>query len=136
MQKICKLFKKYKPIIFYIVFGFLTTVVNFATYTAFTRLFKISLPAATVLAWILAVTFAYFTNRKMVFGSTENGDIGMAAEAARFFLSRLATGAVDFLCMWIFADLLHLNDLAIKIAANILVIILNYAVGQIFVFKK
>ena len=49
---------------------------------------------------------------------------------------RVATGIVDWFCMYIFVDLFHMNDLVIKLAANFLVFILNYIASKLWIFKK
>ena len=73
-----KYYKKYDEIINYLIFGVLTTVVTIITYAIFTNTFLSSKSAldiqiANVLSWIIAVTFAYLTNRKYVFKSKAQG---------------------------------------------------------------
>lgn len=57
-------------------------------------------------------------------------------EILSFFACRLATGVVDWGCMFIFVDLLHLNDVIIKAGANVLVIVLNYIASKLVIFKN
>ena len=58
---------KYKHYILYIIFGVLTTLVNIVTYYLAHKILPVM--PSTVLAWILAVLFAYVTNRQFVFES-------------------------------------------------------------------
>lgn len=51
-------------------------------------------------------------------------------------MPRLATGIIDWLCMFIFVDLVHFNDVLVKIVANIVVIILNYIASKLVIFKE
>lgn len=131
-----KLFEKYKDVIPYLIFGVLTTVVNYVSYWFFAHVLSVSVLVSTVLAWILAVAFAYVTNRKWVFHSTAVTRNEILKEAGAFLAARIGTGVLDFLIMWIFVDLLHWNDLIVKAAANILVIIINYVASKFFIFKK
>ena len=116
-------------------FGVLTTLLNIFAYWLFTRILNFSVVQATVIAWIIAVLFAYYTNRKFVFHSKNNSLNGLISEASEFFICRLATGFLDVVIMFVFVDILALNDVLIKTCSNILVIILNYIASKLFIFK-
>ena len=130
------LFEKYKDLIPYTVFGILTTLVNIVSYWVFAHLFLLPVMASTVIAWILAVFFAYITNRKWVFHSKAVESKAIIKEMSSFFICRLATGFIDWACMFIFVDLLHLNDIVIKVLANIIVVVLNYLGSKFVIFKR
>lgn len=131
-----ELFNKYKDVIPYLFFGVCTTVVNVATYWVCAHWLGCGTMVSTIIAWVLAVLFAYITNRKWVFHSEAHGRTEIMKEICSFFGCRLATGVVDWGCMFIFVDLLSWNDVVIKFAANILVIILNYIASKLIIFKK
>ncbi len=126
---------KYKDVILYLVFGVFTTVVNIVSYWVCAHVFGMSVMASTVIAWALAVFFAYVTNRTMVFHSsaTEKGEI--LKEIGSFFACRLGTGVVDWVIMFVFVNVLHFNDMIVKIAANFIVIVLNYVLSKFVIFK-
>ena len=84
----------------------------------------------------MAVLFAYVVNRKWVFHSEAHTTQDICKEMVSFFGYRLATGIADWLCMFVFVDLLHANDVLIKMAANILVCVLNYVASKFIIFKK
>ncbi len=131
-----ELFKKYNSIIMYLFFGVCTTLVNIISYYIFAHIFKAGVMFSTVIAWILAVLFAYVTNRKWVFKSYAKTKKEIFNEIVSFFSCRLATGLVDWLCMFIFVEKLGFNDVIIKTLANILVIVLNYIASKLIIFKK
>lgn len=130
------LYKKYHDLIPYGVFGILTTIVNIISYWILAHPLKLAVLLSTILAWILAVLFAYITNRKWVFHSEAVGTTAILKEMASFFTCRLLTGFVDWGSMFIFVDMLHFNDMAVKTIANIIVIILNYIASKFLIFKK
>lgn len=128
----------YKELIAYFVVGVLTTLVSLGTYYIVTSTFlnplvPIELQIANVLSWILAVIFAYFTNRKYVFKSKEENKI---KEGSKFILSRLVTLLLDMLTMFLLVSILSMNDKIAKIISQILVIIGNYLISKLIVFKK
>ena len=135
MEKMKMLFDKYREAILYLFFGGCTTVVNFVVYWACTRVLPMGTVAASVLAWLLSVLFAYVTNRKWVFESTASGMQAIAAEMAKFFAGRVATGVMDVVIMFVSVDLLGAPDMVMKILSNVLVIILNYFISKLLVFK-
>lgn len=136
LMNLSRLFDKYKDVIPYLFFGVCTTLVNMAAYWFFAHPAGLGVMPSTVIAWVLAVLFAYLTNRKWVFHSEAHGRWEIAKEAASFFAARLATGILDWACMLIFADWLMWNDMFVKAAANIIVIILNYVASKLLIFKK
>lgn len=129
---------KYKEIIYYLIFGVLTTVVSLATYYALVYTIldpnkPIELQVANVVSWIFAVTFAYLTNRKFVFDSTNPN---VAKEAIKFYFARITSLLVDMLLMYILVTRLNYNDKIIKIIVQVVIIILNYILSKLIVFKK
>ena len=138
LQKIKKLYEKYKELINYVIVGFLTTVVALATYyiCVFTFLNPenaLELQIANVLSWIAGVAFAYFTNRKYVFNSNNPNKL---KEAAMFTLSRLVTLVLDMLIMGLGVSILKFNDKIVKLISQVVVVIGNYIFSKLFVFKK
>lgn len=135
-----KYYKKYDEIINYLIFGVLTTLVTIITYAIFTNTFLSSKSAldiqiANVLSWIIAVTFAYLTNRKYVFKSKAQGSKRIK-EIINFFLARISSLLVEMLFMYITVTLLSYNDFICKIIAQAIVIIFNYICSKIIIFKK
>ncbi len=137
-----KIYEKYKRLIKYSLFGILTAVVNFAV--KYILLFLIldptnwlELQIAVVLSWIAAVLFAYFTNRKYVFESTNKNKL---KEFINFVLARLATLLIEMFVMWFFVTLLKLNSnlyvVVFTIISQVLVILGNYVFSKLFVFRK
>lgn len=135
-MKFRDLYHKYQDIILYGFFGVCTTAVNVISYWIMAHAFKLGTMPSTLIAWILAVLFAYVTNRKWVFRSEANNKKDIIKELISFFSCRIATGFVDWGCMFIFVDILKLNDLIIKVIANIIVIVLNYIASKLIIFKK
>ena len=138
MKKIFEIYKKHKEGINYLIFGGLTTVLSLIVYYALTWTIinpnnAIELQIANILSWTCGFLFAYFTNRKYVFNSKNKQRI---KEFISFFLSRISTLILDMLIMFIFVTLLKYNDGLFKIISQILVILSNYILSKVFVFKK
>lgn len=128
--------KKYKSIILYVIFGGFTTLINIGTYFVCTKLIRMDTIQSNVSAWILAVLFAYVTNRCWVFDSHVNSKKRIIHEIIGFFCSRLSTGILDLVIMFIAVDICGLNGIVIKVLSNILVIILNYIASKFLIFHK
>lgn len=130
------LFLKYKEIILYGFFGGCTTIVNVIIYYLSSRWFGLGTMASTLLAWWIAVLFAYVTNRVMVFHSSNREMRAILIEFAFFVACRLLTGLLDIVIMYLFVDRLGFYDLIIKMISNVLVILANYIASRLFIFKK
>ncbi len=136
MEKLKALYHKYREPILYVWFGGWTTVVNYVSYLALEHLLSVHYLAATVIAWFLSVLFAYLTNRKWVFASTASTPKQIAKEAASFFASRIFSGLMDTALMYLCVTVLSFNGDISKLLINVLVIILNYLLSKLLVFRK
>ena len=135
LEKLKALYTRYRDVIPYLFFGVCTTLVNMAAYWASAYPLGLSVAASTVIAWILAVLFAYVTNRRWVFRSSARTAAEIAREMASFFSCRLATGLLDLGCMFLFVDVLGWNDILIKALDNVLVVVLNYVASKLLIFR-
>ena len=131
-----QLLRKYKQPILYLFFGVCTTAVNIVTYYISAHILSLSVILSTCLAWVISVIFAYLTNKWWVFESKSLRLKAVVQEFLSFTGCRLFTGACDLLIMFIFVDCLRVNDLFVKIASNVLVVILNYIFSKLIIFKK
>ena len=136
IEKIKALCLKYKEILLYLIFGGLTTVVSILSFWLAYNVLGIHELIATVVSWICAVTFAYLTNAKWVFESKPANRQERLREVVSFFAGRLATLGVEELLMLIFVTWLGFNGLLVKLVAQVVVVILNYVISKLFVFKK
>ena len=119
-NKLLNLYKKYKEIINYLIFGGLTTLISIVTYAIFTKVFHIDYLISNVLSWIIAVLFAYITNKIFVFESKSKKNI---KEITSFFFFRVVSLIMEMVILYIFVDMLHIDDLVTKIIAQIIVVI-------------
>lgn len=133
---ILELIKKHKSFIAYGVFGVFTTVVNIVTYNYCYNSLGMNNTLSNVMAWILAVTFAYLTNKVWVFGSRSWKLEVLKKEITAFVSCRLATGVLDLIIMYIFVDIMDWHAMLMKVISNVLVIILNYVFSKLVIFKK
>lgn len=122
-----------KEIILYLVFGVLTTLVNIISYLILVWLFGINYIGGNVLAWLFSVIFAYITNKLWVFEPTENNVI---LEFLLFMGSRIFSGVSDSLLLYLFVEMLLWDDFVSKIIIQIIVVILNYLLSKLLVFRK
>ncbi len=117
----------------YLIIGALTTVVSIGSYSIFSKLLKINYLISNVLSWIVSVIFAYFTNRWFVFHSKEKKKF---KEFMAFISSRLLTLLLDSGLMIVGVDYLKIDDLVTKILVQIVIVISNYILSKLIVFKK
>ena len=136
MSKIKDLLRKYKFIILYGIFGVLTTLINIVSYSLFYSVFGVSNVISNIIAWVLSVLFAFITNKLWVFESKSFEFKLFMAELGNFTLCRLATGVLDLGIMFVGVDLLKGPAMILKVVSNVIVIILNYIMSKLFVFKK
>lgn len=129
-------FKKYKQTILYLIFGVLSTIVNIVTYVVCTRNLNIEFLISNWIAWIVAVLFAYITNKFFVFESKKTNIKFLIKEFSSFVSCRILSGITEMILMYIMISLMSLNDFIVKIITNIVVVILNFIFSKLIIFKK
>ena len=129
-------YQKHREVLLYLFFGGLTTVVSIASFAFFYHGLSLNELLANVLSWILAVLFAFFTNRVWVFSASTNGAAAFLRQMASFFGGRLATLTVEELLLLALVTWLGLPAVPVKIGAQVVVIVLNYVISKLFVFRK
>ena len=135
---IIDLYKKYKEIVNYLIFGVLTTIISLAvyyllTFTVIDPKNALLLQVANVISWVAGVLFAYVTNRKYVFDSKNEDKL---KEFSSFVGARLVTLIMDMIIMYVGVTLMRGNDKYIKLISQVVVIVSNYLFSKIFVFRR
>ncbi len=129
--------RKCPDFIVYCIFGFMATLVNMLSYEILYRKLGMLNVAAVALSWLLAVTFAFFTNKYIVFRvKGARNRHSLAQELLYFYLCRAASGVLDVVIMFIAVDVLDLNHTLWKFISNLAVGICNYLASRLFIFAK
>lgn len=152
MTKIKELFLKYKEIVVYIIFGALTTFVNLATFFALEYVFGSGGKGYIVynaIAWVVAVVFAYITNKLYVFRSKSWAFKLVIKESAQFLLARVFSFLVEEFGLILMVEVLKFGEYSLdlkliilsgesvaKIVLSVIVIIMNYFFSKFIIFKK
>ena len=136
LQKIRALVVKYWDILSYLVFGVLTTVVNYAVYLPIYNLLGLSAAVSNVIAWVAAVAFAFLTNKPFVFKSHDWSAKTVIPELTKFVSCRVDSGAMETLILLLTVDILDWNGNIWKLITQVLVVVLNYITSKLVVFKK
>lgn len=136
MRKIKELVVQYWEVLSYLIFGVLTTIVNYLVYLPVYNLLGLSAALSNAIAWVVAVAFAYLTNKPFVFKSHDWSAKTVIPELTKFIGCRVASGAAETLILLVTVDLLHWNGNIWKIVTSVLVVVMNYIASKLVVFKK
>jgi putative flippase GtrA len=134
-----ELYHKYEDLMLYLIFGVLTTVVSFLSQWLVALVMgtdtTLAVNVATGFSWVCAVTFAFVTNKKYVFKSVTTTKEAFWTEVGTFYSARIVSLVLELLIMNIFNVLLGLNYWAVKICAQIFIMLANYLFSKLVVFK-
>ena len=136
MKKLFALLRKHEEVISYLFFGGLTTLVNYIVYLPCYNLLRLSGTLSNVTAWVVAVAFAYLTNKPFVFKSHDWSAKTVIPELTKFVGCRVGSGLAETAIIFVTVDLLNLNGNIIKLLTSVLVVILNYVASKLVVFRK
>jgi len=126
--------EKMRELIVYGIFGVLTTIVSFGSFALLRYIFtNINESLLNIISLILAIIFAYVTNRKYVFKSKEKNILN---EMIKFFSSRAFSAVFEIIAFFILNEILKIEGLIAKAIVSIFVIILNYILSKLFVFRS
>lgn len=129
-------------VIRYLIMGGLTTVVSWGSYALFAKIFGWSITVSNVLSWVCAVAFAYLTNKVWVFHSYSWKPAFLAREAALFVSARLLTGIIEMAGVPLLVKLgmdqkiFGVKGMMAKVVVSVLVVILNYVLSKLVIFRK
>ena len=142
LKKLADWYRKHREGMRYLIFGALATIVNILTYVVFSAVILNGLPSkeiivniSEVIAFIVAVIFAYITNKIYVFKSKVATFKELIREIISFTSCRIVTEIISILMMNV-AIWFSINDILMKVIANIVVIILNFIFSKLIIFKK
>lgn len=136
LEKIHSQVIKYWDILSYLFFGGLTTVVNYLVYLPCYNLLGLSATISNIIAWVVAVAFAFLTNKPFVFKSHDWSWQTVGPELAKFVGCRIGSGLVETAIIFIAVDWLQGDGNLWKLVTSVLVVILNYIGSKLLVFRK
>jgi putative flippase GtrA len=124
----------------YIIFGVLTTAVNIVSFGLLRPVIRFNaywdVIVVNTIAWILSVAFAFITNKLFVFKSKSFEKKLFMRELTTFVEARLFSLVVDTLGMYLLINVLYWNDWVSKIIMNVIVVVINYILSKLVIFKK
>ncbi len=136
MKRILPRLQAYRSLLSYLFFGGCTTLINILVFAGLSAVNTWNYQLNNVIAWLLAVIFAYITNKLWVFNSVTTNLTALFRELVSFFGFRLLSLALDVCFMEIGVSLLHANPLLVKISDNVVVIAANYVFSKLYIFKN
>lgn len=120
-----------KEIVSYVFVGGMTTLVNYVVYFLLLKIHSHWLIANSI-SWIFAVLFAYYTNKRYVFKSTND----VKKEFISFILLRFMTLLIENICLYLLIDLLNLQPMISKVCVSFITILSNYILCKFKIFKE
>lgn len=134
--KIKDLYNKYGDVLRYLIIGGVTTLIDFLTFTLLNGPLGVHYQVANIVAWVVAVCFAFVGNKWVVFRTETPGWHTLAREAGSFVAMRLTTLLFSAVFLYVTVSLLAWDETLSKLISNIVVIILNYVLSKLVVFRK
>lgn len=132
LEKMKFLYDKNREMISYLIFGALTTAVNWVTFQLFNAVFMVHWGAANTVAWVVSVVFAYITNRQYVFQSKSRK---VLREFLLFIQYRLVSLLLEMLTLYLLIEILSFAPFTAKVIAAFIVVTANYVFSKVAIFK-
>ena len=129
-------YTRYKEVLLYLFFGGLAFFLNIFLYILFAGMWGINELIANVFCWVICVLFQFFTNRTWVFDGMTDNAVDFMKQMASFFAGRLFTLIVEEVILAVFITWLSFPGVPVKLAAQFVVIVLNYVISKLWIFKE
>lgn len=129
-------YNKTREVLLYLFFGGLTFFISMFLFIILNKFMNMNELSANVYAWIIAVLFAFITNKLYVFTSPPKGFVNNLKQLVTFSSGRIITLILEEGIIYIFVIVLGFPGIAIKFIAQVIVIVLNYIISKIFVFRR
>lgn len=121
-------------VVMYLVFGVLTTVVDWVAYRIL-RLSGLGYMFSNVVAWAAAVVFAFVTNKFMVFNSKSVDRLIIIKEFISFVGARVFSLLLQLAGIELMIDYANINEYIAKAVMTVVVVVCNYVFSKLFIFK-
>ena len=129
-------YQRNKDVLLYLFFGFVTFVINILCYAWLNTWLGLNELIANIIAWVAAVLVAFLTNRIWVFHAPTETMGAFFRQMAAFFAGRLVTLGIEEAILAVFITMMRLPGMPVKIIAQIIVIVLNYVISKLVIFRK
>lgn len=120
----------------YVIVGATTTLINFALFELMHEIIGIDVTVSNVTSISVSVLYAYFANKLIVFRRRSESAAALVLEFLKFVGSRLFTIALEIAAVEVFYSFLGQDAWLGKAAAQVLVIVTNYAISKLIVFRR
>ena len=135
-EKIRKLFLRYYDLIMYLIFGVMTTAVNYLVYLPCFNMLGLSASVSNMISWVVSVAFAFLTNKPFVFRSHDWSAKVVWPELVKFVGCRVGSGVMETVILFLTVDTLRWNGNIWKLVTSVLVVVVNYVGSKLLVFRK
>ncbi|MBP3277329.1 MAG: GtrA family protein [Butyrivibrio sp.] len=138
ISKIIEKFKdkeQLRELIWYGISGVTTTLVNVGLFYVLQKA-GMQYNIANLIAIVSAKLYAFITNKYLVFRTKSESFLDACLEFFKFFIARGFTGVVDFVGVWFMVSVCGIDRMISKYVIQVVVIVLNYVLGKLFVFIK
>lgn len=135
-NRLVSLYRRYQEGIDYLFWGGAAFLLSMVLFYIFANVLLIEEQISNVITWIICVIFAYLTNRTFVFRSKTSGKKAVMKEFADFTTARLATLILENIVLFVCIDLFFWNNMIAKLLGQFLVIVSNYVLSKLWIFKK
>ena len=131
-----------KELVLYTVFGNMTFIISIASYAVFNvalginELIANALVIFTSISGGFAVLFSYITNKRWVFRVSTPTKTAALVQMFAFFSGRFFTLIIEETIIFVFITMLSYPSMWVKLAAQVVVVVLNYIISKLFVFKN
>ena len=136
MKFIINLWKKHEEGMNYLFWGGVAFVLSMVLFHIFANVMGIYEQIANSISWIICVIFTYFTNRTFVFKSKVRGLKNRWKEFRGFVTARILTLVMENAILFVMIDLLTINNIVSKLFGQFVVIVSNYVLSKVWIFKK
>lgn len=128
-------YNKTREVLLYLFFGGLTFFISMFLFIILNKFMNMNELSANVYSWVVAVLFAFITNKLYVFTSPKTSFVNNLKQLVTFSSGRVMTLILEEGILYIFVMVLGFPGIAIKFIAQVIVIVLNYIISKIFVFR-
>ena len=135
-EKIRELFLRYYDLIMYLVFGVMTTAVNYLVYLPCFNMLGLSASVSNMISWVVSVAFAFLTNKPFVFRSHDWSAKVVWPELVKFVGCRVGSGVMETVILFVTVDTLRWNGNIWKLVTSVLVVVVNYVGSKLLVFRN
>lgn len=126
-------YRNFRLFVKFCLVGSTNAMIDMLVYIIATRFFHIYFVYASVISFIVSVSWSFVFNRHWTFRDKINAEIN--SKYIKFFTVNTIGAIIQIYILYIFVEWFYWNDIVVKVLTTVIIAFWNFSMSRIWVFR-